>query len=739
MNSRPLFRFTLSNDIEGTLQIHEPEGWDDGVLRLERNKDYHSLVEYYSQPLIFDDTEYLSESGFIDLFWGDEMITMGDDDITFSDTEYATGTNVLVGGMSYIKNIEETQGLNAIIKLNIKISEDNGVSYQNMFDGLIDIPSIKEIDFYKLECGVKRNDFWSKFINQKSKPVDIAGATDLDGNFVTPIIPITLPLPSQKIRSIFERDNNYNPNNESLFYPAISAASTNNILFFDNSRFKVDEISERTEYGNQIDSTGVDPTTISKSNFLVKYGGSYLIEWTQRYFFAFSASVNFEIKWFLAIKSEGVVTKTQIGATQTGSSASIADDGARIISTTKALNAGDEIFAYGTLGLSGSLTSVMFFPDYDTDLGAGYSPVYTSFKVTANTIFPDTESTAVLIGDAAESILSKITSVSNVLNDFYFSGCHGNYILLKGLHVRGYSFTEKPFNMSFDDWWEGANPILNLGLSYEDDDKIWIGDKIDLYDPVPILNLDFVNKIERSYETDRIYKSFEIGYQKWAAESDSGTDDPQSKRIYDTGLTTVGSDEKVLSKFYAASLGIEQTRRNSADKSKDWRLDDDTMIISINRDPNVPEFSENFSGISGLLNSDFRYNVRISAVNNLLRWRNYFNGCLQIPGGTLYKFRSGEGNYDMSSTLHSDDCDYNSFVSEKGNYIVTDDILCTPRMYEFEHPITYAQYKTILANRKKAIGISSSDSDHVPAFIMDLQYKPTHGLGVFVVLLGAQS
>jgi len=102
--SFPLFRFTLSNDTAGTLVISEPGGWDEAKLKLERNKEFHSLVEFYDQPLTF---------------YGD--------DISHD------------GGIQYIRTIEQTQGIDAQISLLIELSQDEGDTYEVVFEGLLSI------------------------------------------------------------------------------------------------------------------------------------------------------------------------------------------------------------------------------------------------------------------------------------------------------------------------------------------------------------------------------------------------------------------------------------------------------------------------------------------------------------------------------------------------------------------------------------------------------------------------
>jgi hypothetical protein len=697
----PLFQFTLENSIEGTLEIKEPEGWDDGVLKLERNKDYNSLVEYWDQPLTFDDAEAT------DIFSGD----------------------TLPGGLEWIKNIEETQGIGAIITIRINISTDSGLSFRQIFLGTIAIDTVKEIDFYKAEYGVLRTDGWAKLINRKSIPIDIEAILDLDGNSIVPPISQTITLPSQIIRSEFERDTGFDMNSTQ----ASSAVGTTSYLIWDNSNTVVDEVEDRAEYGSQISSQ--NPTEFSKYLFKAKYAGIYRFRGGIPYSLIFSSSVNVTSKFFFSVISGGSLTEIEL-LSNTASATVFEQYAATLFDETVTLSAGDEVYIYGRVTTNISLSEMIYAPDFNyIFLGID---VYTTLFVTANTTFPETTTKAFNIKSAGEGILSKITGISpSLLSDYLTSGCGAIYSIMKGLHIRGYNFTEKQFFLSFNEWWEGINPILNLGLGYEGD-QVRIEPKSYFYDPVPSVYLDFVNMIERSYDLDRVIKSVEIGYEEWSAESKSGVDDPQSKRTYTTSLSVLGKDEKILSKFVAASLAIEQTRRNGKDKTKDWKLDDKTFIISMNG--TTPELDENFIFISGLLNSSSRYNSRITPARNYMRWQNYVDGALQIPSGQEVKFSAGEGNYSMQSQLKPDDCEATDqtpepIISEKGNFDVDDNFLCTPKMYTFDHPLTQEQYDIINENKNNAIAVSRTDINHLVCFIMNLDFKPTRLIGTFEVLV----
>lgn len=711
-----IFRFTLDNDTEGELEIHEPDGWDDASLKLERDKDYHSLIEFYDQALLFDD---------------------------------AIG-NGLPGGLSYITNIQYTQGPDAQITLTIEISEDDGETYETFFEGILDIPTTKETDFYKLECGIKRNNFWSKFFNRKSIPVDLKSTTDLDGGARAAIDSFELPLPSQVINQRYsakESDSEY-----------LIWENTEDFIQVGFDEVMLDEIKDRFQL---ISGTS---TTIPVWIFEILYDGEYEINY----------SIETSVLTPLLVPPFENFTVVQ-GSDYMQFKLKINNDDPIFFSETDVTNDGDEndpdftrftyfdthnfskgdiirIYAEGSVpftlfALIWGETSIFMSEYPGVEVVKPTGSTGSTADISGDTTYTDTQTDAFVLRDAARSILSRIVSRDDVLYSNYLGdeepfGCGLSYAVMKGLHVRGYTFANKPFAMSFDQWWTGANPILNLGLGYETilgTEYIRIEKKGYFYDKTPALNLDFVNSIERSYNLDYIFKAIEIGYNKWSAESASGVDDPQTKRTWRTRFGTVGRDEKILSIFIAASLAIEQTRRNRVEQGNDWRLDEDIIIIALNEAADAVELDENFDLITNLLNEDSRYNNRLTCGHNFRRWLNYFNGCLQVPASEVFTFASGEGNYDMTSTLSDTDCegtDPTTNINEKGNVDVTDDFLFIPIVYQFEHPLSFSEYTTIRDNRTKAIGVSREDSDHKACFIMSLDYKPTHGLGIFTVMLG---
>jgi len=683
----PRFRFTLSNTIAGSVVVSEPGGWDTAVLKLERNEDYHSLVEFYDQPM---------------LFYG-------------QDGRYN-------GGIEYIREIEKSQGPDAQVTILVEISEDDGTTYETMFSGLLDITSIKETDFYKLESGVIRNDFWQKFINRKSTDVDLSSTTDLDGSARTNPGSYTLNLPSQSIRQSY-----YAQQGTDVVYTAVPAGQYG-VMSLDT--ISKDEIKERFDYPSTNSSTEPFET------FIVALAGSYYID---AHIYAndggtypTSSSSITSVDVYIKLVQSGVTTRTAFTRATHGTNPTTGYTDFTYTNTVT-LNVGDSITFYfkNTSGGPATFQWIKFFSNY--------------IQIDADTTYTDTTCDAFYLIDSATSIVSKLVGQNSPITSTFLNSACGKYALTTGLLVRGYPIASKPFQMSFDDWWAGANPILNLGLGYTSisgTNYIEIEKKEDFYNPTTILNLDYVNKIERSYDTKYIFKNIEIGYQKWSAESDSGVDDPQTKRKYRTRFKTVGEDISILSKFYAASLGIEQTRRNRAEINKDWRLDNDIMIIALkSSDRTIPEKSENFTSVTGLTNYTTRYNIRISAGRIFRNWLKFFNGCLNwYTSNDDFYFASGEGNYDMTSTLSTTaDCpgDGVSF-SEKQDIDsgAGNSFMFIPIVYEFEHPLTWNEYKVMRTYRKNAIGVSRTNTGHVPCHILSVEYHVTEGKAKFKVLQG---
>jgi hypothetical protein len=366
-------------------------------------------------------------------------------------------------------------------------------------------------------------------------------------------------------------------------------------------------------------------------------------------------------------------------------------------------------------------------------------------------LFQDTTAEGFRIHEALNSIIDKITGTSASLYSEYLGrtdsqvrtyaddGCGSAYGLFKGVNIRGYLLSAKQNAMSLMDWWTGGDPIFCLGLGYETiiegglPKKVIIVEKAEaFFDPTPSIDIPFAENITRRYDLDSFYKSVTVGFSIGSILSGSGIDDPQTQRTWYTRFKTIGNDISQLSSWFAGSYGIEETRRQQSLKlGDDWRIDNNDVVIALNKTTMVdPELDENFDSITNLLNQTTRYNVRLSATRCFLRWLKFLSGCLQIGVDNTFKFASGEGNYDMTTELKNTDCEYDAgivTVDEKGDFAASADYLYTPGVYEVTLPMEHSQYATITANKKKAIRISPTDNGFITCFILNMSWLPVHG------------
>lgn len=401
-----------------------------------------------------------------------------------------------------------------------------------------------------------------------------------------------------------------------------------------------------------------------------------------------------------------------------------------------------------TIGTDAVTWEFMFNSNERFTQFSGYPPE-NYILITADTTYDKTSAEGFLIHDAGAGIIERQTGQNAFYSDFFGSqttaqrgyaedGCGWTYALVKFLQIRQYLLSEKPFFCSFKNWWDGANPIFNLGFGYDvvgDNQVIRVEPKEFFYaDETPLVNFSYVQLTKR-FDTEMIYNKVRVGFKKWESEDTSGIDDPQTKRTYANSFKKSGAPLEIYSDFIAASLTIESARRTTREKSEDYKHDNDIAIISITGtdfdSPDglyQPELDDNFSAISDLNNSESRYNIRLTPARAFLRWLNVFNGFMQKYLAATWRFVSGEGNYDMASTMSGSDCDAANFsgasLDEGQDISPTTDYLFIPEEYDCTIDITHEQYLLIQGNRSYPIGISQTDEDHASFYIKDLEYMP---------------
>lgn len=749
-----VFRFTLSHTVLGSLVISEPDGWKDVKLKLERHEEYHSLIEYFDGDFVF---------------YGDN----GSEN----------------GGIDFIREVEIIYGPDAELVITIEIAPDD-INYETVFIGQLDLWNIEEMPDNKAQVPIIRNDFWAKFINRLDTPVDVQSDLSLDDGNVNAFESVSIRLLSQKIQKTTRYDGSIRPG----FDDPLTRYDLPNIPIDDN--------------GANDDYTLYTQAALDLVQDEIKDSFSLLFAFVDQIISVFNLVEFLDEGGPLHIDASAIPELSIHGAlnASSGEADPSSIDEITILATlfVKKNEDAPTALAFSAHSVPGPANPTVGFPSlftffydlnlsgsidlevdptdiitvyiqyeilFDIDLGADLGSInwtqrYVEFdayesdiEFTLQSVFQENNAESFLIHDTGGQIVDRITnqnqgfysellgSSQTVYRQYQADGCQWKYALVKGLQLRRYSLIEKPFFLSFKQWWEGANPILNIGLCYEEvaqQEVIRVEGKRHFYDDSETsVNIDFVRDIVRKYDDARIFKTVKVGYKKWQSEDISGIDDPQTKKTYATILKKAGKELNLESDFIAASLAIETTRRRTREKSADYKFDNDTFIIAINpvpvdvspeTSPDVtdyePELDENFTSITNLLNAETRYNNRLTPARNFLRWQEWASGCLQAYPASTFKFSSGEGNYDMTSDMvdDSDGCDEEQAdLSEKQDIGVSADPFHLALLYEIKCPLDWEDYVLIRDNRKKCIGISQTDEDHVKFFIKDLEYEVVQG------------
>lgn len=685
----PKFRFTIFNTLlyPTGIEVESPIGWDECLIGPERHTEFYSLVEKFDGSFIW----------------------------------FGKGREVIL-------EIESSQGPDALASVTIDMSY--GGPWELLTEQTLKISEHQDIGFhnkqYESDVPIEVNSFFAKFENRFKTSVDVRSVTDNDGNAIAlrPILPLTLT--SQKINQSRVAQNSNDPSVLFTGQYELGYLQYGGLDIFSN--VITDEIDDWLTVPN----TGVANLDDLLPQAKLKWDGHYtfnieLYLWGTNQYDHVDNNVNVFLKLGA---SAGIYnfTRTNFGASGVSGVTRF-----RLNISLDAL-AGD-LLKIGTKNISGSIVSGITIPTSVFYIG--------TLNILGVTTFKNTVVDSMLVHDVLRSVTDRIVGINNSFYSDYFgsvalgygtNGCGSANALMLGRHVRGATFIEKPFALSAEQGWNGANPVFNLGCGYDFVD----GRKVIRWEPkefffntVKSINISFVKNVKRRWDLEHLFKSFENGYKNSSIGSKGGLDDPQGIVRHHTRMKSVGLDFSALSEWFTGSLGIEWTRRQQLiDDTKDWQLDESTVLIALNKTTYAsPELNENFDSVTNLLNPDARYNIRHSAKRLFKRWQNFYAGCLQVGARKDFYFDSGTGNNSMTSKLSVGDCEADGTVlSEKQNVVNNKPYLFTPGVYELDTPMLRSQYAAIMADRTKAIGISKTDAGHQTCFIISFRWQPTAGV-----------
>jgi hypothetical protein len=447
-----LFKFKLSNEVEGDHYIDEPVGWDTSKFLLKRDPKTHSIPFDYSTPLRF----YRANDG-------------------------------KDGGAEYILNVERTQGLDAIINLYIDISNDEGV-FENEYVGKLNLEDLNDDETF-FQCFVEQSDFFTTFNQRYALSVSFKDSNSVDGQALQPYAPYTLNLHSKILvkntsatTEAIEIKRDRVDFNEAFSYhidagfTGTENHSTTRYVQFGLTNTVRGEIGDYSILGNLILDTEPEPTLIVaesgvyKFNFNLSFATRFLGEAT-----AISANIvgcegdpgtntvgNTTVAGHVKIydKDDVVISNTIFYTKSDFSCLFQFDDNhtATYVQTGINLNKGDKVKLFISMYQQAEYYRQLF-GDIDVTFSLHCNINNTStLSITGDTITPATTAPAFRIHDVFQNVCNKIIGRNDSFYSEFFGyvgapyhsyaskGCGADFALLTGHNIRNYSVSDRPFS-----------------------------------------------------------------------------------------------------------------------------------------------------------------------------------------------------------------------------------------------------------------------------------------------------
>lgn len=453
------------------------------------------------------------------------------------------------------------------------------------------------------------------------------------------------------------------------------------------------------------------------------------------------------------IEKGGIAAEWQIGYTGTW---------------TKAVSTGDRLYLIFTINAAWDVDSVI-----NLELDINWTPSGEQLLYIRGAADCDPSDSKIFLINECLSRTSEIITNDclRVYSDYFgrtdalpydsiADGCGSLESLTTGLYIRNVlknDGNEPDFFISMKQLFDGLNAIHNIGIGMEDDSESG-QDQLLRFEPVEYFYVDTILKtisdqeavfeIQRVFDVKRAIAVFNFGYKKWETENNYGLDEINSKREYRTELTNVDTKVEKLSELIASSYSIELTRRAGSDLKQDFKYDNDTFIICLQRDGGNFEV-EIFTDLvtTNLLSDTNLYNVRISPRRNFMRWYK----SIRTTASSRFTFNAGDANYiAIVNKTNNDDCllelqasdmgedeglSANHFkVAPSSNYTP----IWLPEIWEFEYPLSYEEYKVIRANPTGRISVNHQGVE-TQCFIEEITYSPVDGIAKWKLLRAWQN
>jgi hypothetical protein len=375
-------------------------------------------------------------------------------------------------------------------------------------------------------------------------------------------------------------------------------------------------------------------------------------------------------------------------------------------------------------------------------------------RVTATSTCPPTTAKTYMLHETASRIIESITNNQLRFRSEYYGrtdsqpynyladGCGGLRTLSNGLQIRQAVLqdgTNPKVFLSLKDLLDSLNAIDCVGFGVEGND-VRVEPVEYFYTDDVIFEADGVNKLGKKVRTDRIYKSFSFGYDKYETETTNGLDAIHTKREYRLQISQSDIKLEKLSKIIADGYAIEVTRRKFG-KTEDWRYDQNIFMLCLKRSgSNLIVDQNNIASPANIFDPATVINYAISPIRNGLRWFKWLVQGIRDYAHTALRFSSGEGNYVAKGKLTTGCVNEatvlaeNDIISVNSSDVSYDPApFIIPERVTFTYPLGLHEFAFIAANKYGLIKYRRADDDWQYGWIENIKYSPNEGSADFTL------
>ena len=744
MEPNPTFRFTLTHGSTVEILPEDPAGWGDMEILLERDRQYHGVYAEYTTKLSFR----CPDQGYV-----------------------------------FLKAAYDSDGYAAEVTLQIEIDPCITGEYEDFASYKVLMDTVRFVDD-QVNVNMERPGDRQLIQSRWGMKTDLHDLSTLGGLPLTDYTygPYDMTLHSKNIRATSEIGSLISDSQQQLNMPI----QPRNVWW-------------QVPYGlvdNELTETQTNPAYFMVENPASSFSsfsnlefhstanqipilvpGTYTISWDFSGTYSDTAATN-------SSRSAGSVGLILVHGTRSNpTQINIGTMGGYVLpngtgthsvsfnfssSTTVLMNPGDSIWLIWIVELYqviGALPDDVTFEIDHTGVGDT-----AQLRLYIDSVLSPSTAKGFAIHEAFARLGSHLVDKTDVIRSTYFgrtnsspfaypsNGCGCYTAVSNGYQIRKFDLDDYPIQMSFGDLYDAMNSIHGLGWGTEFVDGVEylrlerIGY---FYNKTSILSFDNIDEWEITVDRESVYNEIDIGFNRWEVEKVNAIDEFATRRSYANTTTAIKNKLEARTDFVASGYAIETTRRLSDKPTTDSPYDKDNFIFCLNRSTNIGgvptslnimEKDENLASITGVLSSSTLYNIRLLPSRNVLRWMPYISAGMR-PAEPRWSFRFGEGNITVSSRFVNLGCpgDNSGFsLNETEDLIYTSgnlqdgELLWFPEIYEFEHPLSYTDYKTLRDNPYNALSISQSEADHIKVFILDVRYNPNLGKASFRCLRAAE-